>query len=319
MNITNNCNDYTLVGILSVVKKILELIQIIGPILLMISLVITFTRIMVNPDDKKQIKKVQNSIIATFILFFIPTFVNVVFGMLGESTPVSSCWEKATTINQPTKFMPIKEGEPKKIIPDSKDYEKENPTKKLSSLIYYAQGNYQNIPFCYGNNNVANAGCGVASYAIIASSYVNSAYNPQVVANWFCSHKKSESHGGLSNSAAISTEAKNHFGLKSQVLFDKSAQSSYNYGTTYNSQEGNAMLYAVQQGKSVMFGMPKHWSVVGPNSQCPSNKFYFYNPGRPTSNGCYTPEELFRYTYNYNNHCKNTGWCGWDIAIAFSD
>ena len=79
------------------------------------------------------------------------------------------------------------------------------------------------------------------------------------------------------------------------------------------------MLKAVNSGKSVMFGMPGHWAVVGPNKECPSSKFYLYNPGRPTSNGCYSPEELFQYTYNYSNRCRIKNWCGWDIAIAFSN
>ena len=130
MNIVNNCSDYTLVGILSVIRKILELIQIIGPILLMISLTITFTRIVVNPEEKKYIKRIKNSILATFIIFFIPTIVNVVFGMLGETTNISSCWLK-TEVKQTNSYIPIEEEDRQPIIPDPESYEKGSSIKQF--------------------------------------------------------------------------------------------------------------------------------------------------------------------------------------------
>ena len=317
MNTVAHCQNYALIGLFSIVRRILSLIQIIAPILLIISLMITFSKIVMNPEEKKNQKKIINSILATVILFFIPTFVNAVFGLLGNSTSISSCWQNAGGVTQAAVYVPLEKEEKKSIVVPPEDYQKGKQVKQLTELIYYAQGNYSNVSFCNGSRTLANSGCGAVSYAMIASSYSSSSFTPPNVANWFCTNHFSTSNGALRNEAATSQDALAHFGLKAEVLFDKSGQSSMNYGTSYNSQEGSKMLEAVQQGKAVMFGMPKHWSVVGPNALCPSNKFYLYNPGRPSSNGCYTPEELFQYTYNYNNHCNKSGWCGWDIAIAF--
>ena len=68
MNIVSSCSDFALVGILSVVKQILQLIQIVGPILLTVSLSINFIKLVNRPDDKKIPAKIRNSIIALFVV-----------------------------------------------------------------------------------------------------------------------------------------------------------------------------------------------------------------------------------------------------------
>ena len=317
MNIVSSCSDYALVGILSVVKNILLILQIVAPILCMISLAITFIKLVKDPDDKKLLVKVRNTIIALFMVFFVPVFVNVGFGIAGESTNVSSCWKLAGNTETSSTYIPIDDNGKSSVLYDPEVY-KMGDEKILESLIYYNQGNYQNVPFCTTGNTLANSGCGAVCFSMIASSYVNKTYQPNVVANWFCDYKFNLSDGGLNEDAVNSSDTLKHFGLDGEVLFDKTGQSTMNYGTTYNPYEGSSILKAVNSGKSVMFGMPGHWAVAGPNIECSSDKFYMYNPSRPTSNGCYTPEELFNYTYNYSNRCNTINWCGWDVAIALS-
>ena len=314
MNIVSSCSDFALVGILSVVKQILQLIQIVGPILLTVSLSINFIKLVNRPDDKKIPAKIRNSIIALFVVFFVPLITNVVFGMLDDSTPLSSCWEMAGKMNHNATYIPVDDRRSSSIIGDPSNYE--DGKKKIDQLVYYYQANYGDTPFCSGKHTVASSGCGAVSFAMIASTYSNPSFEPRNVSKWFCANKPSLSNGGLNEDAIPTRDTLSHFGLKGEVLFDKTGGSSYNYGTTYNSSEGSAMLKAVNAGKSVMFGMPGHWSVVGPNKECSNDKFYLYNPSRPTANGCYTPQELFNYTYNYSNRCQTTGWCGWDVAIA---
>ena len=315
MNIVSSCSDAALMGIMAVVRKILEIIQIAGPILCTISLSITFIQLVQRPDDKKLVPKIRNSIIALFMVFFVPVFVNVFFGMLDDSNTLSSCWEAAEHMNTAPTYISIEERNTQNIIQGSDSYKNESK-KSMDSLTYYNQSDYMSTPMCAGEKTIANSGCGVVSFAMIASSYSNPKFTPEVVGTWFCQNYRSLTDSGLDEDAVTKNDTLSHFGLKGEVLWDKTGGSSYNYGTTYNSSEGSAMLRAVNSGKSVMFGMPGHWSVVGPNSQCPNTKFYLYNPSRPTSNGCYTPEELFQFTYNYGNRCTRTGWCGWDVAIA---
>ena len=315
MNIVSNCQDYAMVGVLAIVKNILNVFQIVAPILCIISLSIIFLKLVRDPDNKKLLSQIRNSIIALFMVFFEPVFVNVTFGMMGESTAVSACWEMAGNVNSKATYIPIDDRGKTSILYDPDVY-KTGGAAGLEELIYFSQGNYSDIPFCSSGKTLANSGCGAVAFSMIASSYVNTSFTPKVVANWFCSNHFQYSDGGLEDEAIMAGNTLEHFGMSANIIFDKTNQSSKNYGTNYNSVEGSNILRAVNAGKSVMFGMPGHWSVAGPNIECSSDKIYLYNPSRPTSNGCYTPEELFNYTYNYNNRCKKTGWCGWDVAIS---
>ena len=90
--IVSACSDPGLIPILSIVKKLLSLLQIIGPILAIISLSINITMLIKNPDDKKALPKVRNSAIALVVLFMVPVIVNAFFAILDDSTTLSSCW-----------------------------------------------------------------------------------------------------------------------------------------------------------------------------------------------------------------------------------
>ena len=328
MNIVSSCSDYAMVSVLSVVKRILSLFQIIAPILCIVSLLITFFNLVRDPDNKKTLVKIKNTLHALFAVFFVPVAVNVVFGMLDNSTPISSCWELANHTYSAPVYIPVDDRDKSTILTDPSSYENGSSKEKtggstnhsaVTELIYYSQLSHSDVPFCSGGKTVAESGCGATCFAMIASSYVNSAYDPEVVAKWFCKNKYSLSNGGLNEDAVSASDTLAHFGLKGQVLFDKTNQSSMNYGTSYNSAEGSAILGAVRAGKAVMLGVPGHWIVAGVHEDCSNDKVYLYNPSRVTSNGCYTPEELFSYTYNYSNRCSTKSWCGWDVAIALSN
>ena len=87
-----NCSSPALAVTLRALRKILGIIQILGPILLIISLSIQITQLMSNPDDKKLPKKIFNSILATVLLFFIPLFINIVMRWMGSNFTISACW-----------------------------------------------------------------------------------------------------------------------------------------------------------------------------------------------------------------------------------
>ena len=72
INLLVDCSSPTLWSILNVTKKAFTLIQIIAPILLIISLIMNITKLVSNPEDKKAGKKIKNAILATIIIFFIP-------------------------------------------------------------------------------------------------------------------------------------------------------------------------------------------------------------------------------------------------------
>lgn len=89
-----DCNNSVLDGFLYLTKSLLNIIWVVGPILAIISLVINFSLLAKNPDDKKIPKKIRNSFIALFVLFFIPTIVNVAMRLANNSTEISACWNQ---------------------------------------------------------------------------------------------------------------------------------------------------------------------------------------------------------------------------------
>lgn len=95
-SVSSACSDPGLASILAIVKKVLTLFQIIGPILAIISIAFRLTMLMKNPDDKKGLPKLRNSAIALLVLFLVPAIVNAAFAMLGDSFQISSCWNNAS-------------------------------------------------------------------------------------------------------------------------------------------------------------------------------------------------------------------------------
>ena len=91
----NDCSDAGLSQILLATQRILKLIQLLGPILLLIMASIHLTQLLMYPDDKKRVAKIRNAFIATAALFFIPMFVNVFMSLLGDSFLITSCWNLA--------------------------------------------------------------------------------------------------------------------------------------------------------------------------------------------------------------------------------
>lgn len=129
LSIQYACSDSAMLALLTIVRRILAFIQIVGPLLALVSLSIHIIRLMKNPDDKKGWPRVKNSSIALVMLFFIPTIVNAAFGMLGDSTEISSCWNGANiNIAREVTYQPI-DGtiKSKGFIINPGEYEKGTP------------------------------------------------------------------------------------------------------------------------------------------------------------------------------------------------
>ena len=93
-NLSNFCSSIVLYNTLSIIKKSLTIIQIIGPICTMVSLAISFTLLTANPDEKKHQTRIKNSLIATVILFLLPALVNLIMSLpvIEQNTTVGQCW-----------------------------------------------------------------------------------------------------------------------------------------------------------------------------------------------------------------------------------
>ncbi len=142
----NCCNDYGLVTIIDITRKILELVQLVVPILLIVMITVQLVKMVVNPDDKKNMKKLANKIIALFVCFFLPVIVDVVVGLLPNNFKLSSCWENAKisreiSANTPLVYISVTDRDPYSIVGGGS----------------YEPGN-EKVPGSSGSSSVSGAG-----------------------------------------------------------------------------------------------------------------------------------------------------------------
>ncbi len=103
------CSDYALAGILGTIKRVIDVIRIIVPILLLISGTIIFTKGIFNPEQQDKTKKAFiNSIISAVIVMLLPFILDTTmliissYGDVGIrengntlAFDISSCWQYA--------------------------------------------------------------------------------------------------------------------------------------------------------------------------------------------------------------------------------
>lgn len=137
LDLETSCTSQALVNIFGIVGRLLSIICFSVPILLIISYIYKFTKLVQNPEEKNGIKKIITSGLALIIIFFIPIVVDTVMKMVGEKYNISSCWLLAKESRfsiQTEKYINIG-GDPEKknIISDSSLYENGVPRNNSSS------------------------------------------------------------------------------------------------------------------------------------------------------------------------------------------
>lgn len=137
----SECQDQSLAAVLNVVKNILLLIQIIGPILLIVMGTIHLIRLMKNPDDKKGLPRIRNSFVAAIVVFLIPVIVNAAMYLLDDHTTISDCWNKVGSVSYDSEYIdPNGDSTKKGLLVNPDDYEKGTPKPSPSTLNSDAGG-----------------------------------------------------------------------------------------------------------------------------------------------------------------------------------
>ena len=120
----NYCESPALGNILIILKNILTLIQIIGPILLIIILVITLTKLISNPDEKKYKKNIKNELLGILFLFAVPIIINAAMLMLDDSLSIAKCWNNAKKYSNNSSYKNTNDNKKNKVNSNRGDYEK---------------------------------------------------------------------------------------------------------------------------------------------------------------------------------------------------
>ena len=137
MDITIYCSDPGLGFILLVLKRFFVMIEVIAPIVLIVSLFILFTKVVTDPDNKKLQKNIQNAIFACVTIFLLPVLLNLTMNILGNNYTLSECWNNAYVSSSKSKYISKKSEEKKKptsVYIDPKSYHGEAPINKSGTF-----------------------------------------------------------------------------------------------------------------------------------------------------------------------------------------
>lgn len=125
------CTDYGLLTLLDILRQILDLIQLVVPIILMVGLAIQFTQLLINPDDNKKKKSLLNKFFAALLCFFVPSLVNLAISLVPAdigSFQLGACWDTARISREVLKkenstYVSTTDKKPKSFILQPEDYD----------------------------------------------------------------------------------------------------------------------------------------------------------------------------------------------------
>lgn len=184
----NICSDFVLATILSIIRRGLNFVQIVVPVVLLGSGILQFIKLMLNPDnDKKGMKAFFNSIIAACLIFFLPLIINTTMNIINESGEVgitddqyftsfnlSSCWTAAENTQAEMDSVAERGGSNSSTIKDEyKKYTLLNDTSNITpferpnssggaqntemgtKIVNYAK-QFIGRPYVWGGNSLTN-------------------------------------------------------------------------------------------------------------------------------------------------------------------
>lgn len=124
------CASPELSGIIFIVKKIFDIIELFAPLTLLVMLIVNLAIFMFRPEDKKQPAKIRNSIFACVIIFFIPMLVNLVMNVAGNNFSVSACWNEAEQVSNKSTYVDPNDNKQTSILIDPSEYQNGVPSQK---------------------------------------------------------------------------------------------------------------------------------------------------------------------------------------------
>ena len=135
-NIISTCSDPGLGVVLSVFKRMINIIQIVGPIVFLLVLAINFTKLMMNPEEKKLVMNCFNSLWGAILIFAITVFVNFTMSILDTNFTLSSCWNNVRVTNTRSTYISPNGQKGKSIFINPSDFEKGDKKKTDSTGGY---------------------------------------------------------------------------------------------------------------------------------------------------------------------------------------
>ena len=102
INILSLCDEPEILTVFKLVKTVLGLIRVVVPITLIVSLSLTYLSAVASKNDDlvhAAVKQSVGKIIAAILVFFVPTFANIIFSVATSDDTYKTCLNNATTEN----------------------------------------------------------------------------------------------------------------------------------------------------------------------------------------------------------------------------
>lgn len=134
--ISGMCTDPGLANILAIIKKFMNILWIVAPILAIISSVINAIKLMSNPDEKKYKGLFKNSIMALLFVLLLPVIINAVMGLFDSTFEFAACWNQAESVSnsgQGSGYIDDGKDKSGSMLTDPDEYETGTPTSNSSS------------------------------------------------------------------------------------------------------------------------------------------------------------------------------------------
>ena len=129
------CSDTALANLINIIRIVIEMVQVIAPIILIVTATIQLSKMMMDPDDPKGIKKrnLYNKFIAAVLIFLLPLFANLTLNVIDNAIPgtrdleVMACFKASKTASNyksSGNYIQRKTDKDKKKILNEKNYDK---------------------------------------------------------------------------------------------------------------------------------------------------------------------------------------------------
>lgn len=257
------CDDVALATTLTTIENVFQIICIAVPIILIVSIIITLGKMIIDPSLRDGVKGIIKKIIAALVVFFLPTLVNFGISMLNHAniknetfSSVISCFSAARESsdyifshpytydsNSTYSFSNVMsrfEAVERYVRPvvNTSSGSTTGGTGNASSdgaggmgIPRYYQGDYAHVVL-KGDRTIASSGCGFTSGAMVASYLTGEVITPETLAD-------------LARQYYV-------YGSGMSWAFPEALASTYNLGSVTTTTSIDAVVSALREGRPVM-------------------------------------------------------------------
>lgn len=103
LDLNESCSDYAVASSLRLFYDVFKMVSIIVPIILIISVIVSLVKLMINPEDKKGLPGIYKKGMAALLIFLLPNFITTIVNFHNSSSPDSNTVFNVLTCFQSSK------------------------------------------------------------------------------------------------------------------------------------------------------------------------------------------------------------------------